>query len=137
MPLALNKSNNNNTTAPTVVAWQSFDSAEGIAVEGQEFYATDPIVVAHPDLFVALGTPRALWPSVMDRFDRESEETEKAKHDSRVDAAKQNRVRVNVAVAKAKRDIIDFSNTRTVVKGSVLLVTDPLVLDFPDDFEAV
>lgn len=123
------------------IAWQGFASALGDVAQGAKLRGDDPIVNAHPDMFVPADTPTSEWPSVFDYAIAQTEERERerlaAAREEFELAAAANPVRLLAPLhVKATRD---FTTTidgvpATIEKGSTVLEGSDLHVQHPDYF---
>jgi hypothetical protein len=121
-----------------VVCTNTFAVGEDVAVRGRRYRSTDPIVVAAPDNFVPHETPESEWKTPFDQAVADDERRGAELQRGRLDQAKNNRVTLNVgSVFRARRDVLDLDNLRTIVKHSTVLAGDPLLDTHADDFEPV
>lgn len=124
-----------------LIAWECFASPAGTAVRGQRFKASHPIVRSAPGNFVEDGIPEEEWPTSLDRAFAMEKERVQAIEDERQArfeaAAKQNKVKLSVQLFRLKRDIVARAGglPATIERGSVVLQGNPLLAEFPDDFE--
>jgi hypothetical protein len=129
------------TPAPVFVCVMAHTGPHGVAQRGEHYRADDPLVIANPHWFVSADTPENEWgvtpfDGFLATIETENRANEAAAHQARVDRCERNRVTLKApTVLVAKRDVLDLSNGRKVLKGSTILADDELAVEHPDDFK--
>jgi len=125
------------------VAWDSFSHPGGVVQRGEKARGSDPAVQAAPVMFVPTDTPMREWPSPLDAAVAMNEERERAEAAARAEAhreaAEANPILLDPTLFRVTRNIETDRDGRPalVLKGSLVLDTDPLLETHPDDLKPV
>ena len=129
-------------TARRYRCWQSHFGPAGAVARGEVFPGDDPCVVANPQLFVDHEnvTERDM-PGELDglfaTLDAEQAAAERERRERELEQAKQNKIKIEPPhLLRLNRDVVARRNGRIalILKGSVVVDSDQLVLEHPDDF---
>lgn len=121
-----------------VISWNTASTPLGMVVRGKRYPSTHPAVERWPEFFVADGTAEEDWPTIAgavgDRLERELAEEAEAARTRFLEAARGNPVHLQAKVLRSHRDFVGYVNgdPALVKKGSTALVTDELVLSYPE-----
>jgi hypothetical protein len=108
-----------------VVAHQALAAGDDVVLRGEERRGSDPTVQAFPEAFVPQGTPSSEWPSPWDG--------EVAEHAPEFTQPPRPTVFIPDVVQCATAFQV-LADGRTIGRGTVLHVDDPLVRRFADYF---